>query len=55
MRRADSRTLQTAAQRVPKRVEGAPSELKYYEIQYSCLFGGREYKKKGSGHRNHKK
>ena len=34
----DSRTLEAAAKRVPKRVLGAPSDLKYYEIQYSIGF-----------------
>ena len=53
--RRDSRMLEAAAKRVPKRVEGAPSELKYYEVQYTCLFGGKVYKSRGSGQRTHQK
>ena len=73
----DSRTLEAAAKRVPKRVLGAPSDLKYYEIQYSigfhnilsqrehlilffgrqytCLFGGKVYKRKGCGKQKHQR
>ena len=51
----DSRTLEAAAKRVPKRVLGAPSDLKYYEIQYTCLFGGKVYKRKGCGKRKHQR
>ena len=35
--------MEAAAKRVPKRVEGATSELKYYKVQYTCLFGGKVY------------
>ena len=45
----DSKTLEAATKRVPKTVLGAPSELKYYEVQYTCLFGGKVYKRKGFG------
>ena len=34
---------------------GAPSDLKYYEIQYTCLFGGKVYKRKGCGKRKHQR
>ena len=44
----DSRTLETARKRVPKRVEGANMKLKYYSIHLSCVFGGKKYKNKGS-------
>uniref|UniRef100_A0A1X7SD72 ZSWIM3 N-terminal domain-containing protein n=1 Tax=Amphimedon queenslandica TaxID=400682 RepID=A0A1X7SD72_AMPQE len=53
MSRRDSRTLEAAAKRVPKRVEGAPSKLKYYEANYTCIFGGKAYKRKGNGIRKH--
>ena len=49
----DSRTLEAARKRVPKRVEGANAELKYYSIHLTCLFGGKKYKSKGSGERVH--
>ncbi len=51
----DSRTLEAASKRVPKRVEGAKPELKYYNIHLTCLFGGKKYKNKGSGERTHYK
>jgi len=47
----DSRTLESAQKRVPKRVLGSNPNLKYYSIHYSCLFGGKKYKDKGSGQR----
>lgn len=55
MSRRDSRTLEAAAKRVPKRVEGAPSKLKYYEVHYTCLFGGKTYTRKGNGIRKHQR
>ena len=39
----DSRTLESAAKRVPKRVENANSALVYYTIHLSCVFGGKKY------------
>ena len=51
----DSRTLEAAAKCVPKRVLGAPTDLKYYEIQYTCLFGGKVSKRKGCGIRKHQR
>ena len=47
----DSRTLEAAKKRVPKRVEGANKELKYYSIHLTCVFGGKKYKNKSSGKR----
>ena len=47
----DSRTLEAARKRVPKRVEGANKELKYYSIHLTCVFGGKKYKNKSSGKR----
>ena len=49
----DSRTLEAASKRAPKRVEGAKPELKYYSIHLTCVFGGKKYKSKGSGERLH--
>ena len=49
----DSRTLEAAKKRVPKRVEGANFELKYYSIHLACLFGGRSFKSKCKGMRKH--
>ena len=50
----DSRTLEAAKKRVPKRVERANSELKYYSIHLTCMFGGRRFKSKSTGLRKHK-
>ena len=47
----DSRTLEAARKRVPKRVEGANNELKYYSIHLTCVFGGKKYKNKSTGKR----
>ena len=44
----DSRTLDNARKRVPKRVEGANPDLKYHSISLSCVFGGKDYKCKGN-------
>ena len=49
----DSRTLEAARKRVPKRVEGANKELKYYSIHLTCVFGGKKYKNKSTGKRIH--
>ena len=53
--RSDSRTLEAAGKRVPLRVEKANRALVYYEINFSCVFGGRQYKRKGSGKRPHQR
>ena len=47
----DSRTLETAKKRVPKRVDGANKDLKYYSIHFACVFGGKKYKNKSTGKR----
>ena len=47
--RRDSRTLETAQKRVPKRVGVVKAELIYYNIYFTCVFGGKEYKNKGTG------
>ena len=38
----DSRTLEMAKKRVPKRVEGANPALIYYTIHFACVFGGKK-------------
>ena len=47
----DSRTLDAASKRVPKRVEIANKELRYYAVHLACVFGGKKYRNKGSGQR----
>ena len=42
----DSRTLEAARKRVPKRVEVAKAELIYYSIHFICVFGGKKYRNK---------
>ena len=51
----DSRTLEAAARRVPKRVKNANAALVYYSINFSCVFGGKKYNSKGSGKRPHQR
>ena len=51
----DSRTLEAAARRVPKRVKNANTALVYYSISFSCVFGGKKYNNKGSGKRPHQR
>ena len=45
----DSRTLKSAAKRVPRVVEKANKELVYYSIVLSCVHGGKKHKSEGSG------
>ena len=45
----DSRTLEAAAKRVPKKVEKANKELVYYTINLTCVFGGKKYRNRGTG------
>ncbi len=47
----DSRTLENARKRVPKRVEGANGALVYYTLHFACMFGGKKYKNEGTGQR----
>ena len=44
---SDSRTIAAAQKRLPKRQLKA--ELKYYQLTYACVHGGRKYKSKCSG------
>ncbi len=45
------RDLNLLIKRVPQRVAGAKADLKYYNIHYTCIFGGKKYKNMGSGAR----
>ena len=47
----DSRTLEAASKRVPKRVEIANKGLRYYSVHLACVFGGKKCTSKGSGQR----
>ena len=53
--RRDSRTLDVARKRVPKRVEKANPSLVYYTIHFACVFGGKKYKNEGTGQRSQQK
>ena len=46
----DSRHLRQPG-RVPKCVGVAKAELIYYSIYFTCVFGGKKYKNKGTGQR----
>ena len=39
---SDSRTIAAAQKRLPKRQ--LKTELKYYQVTYACVHGGRKYK-----------
>ena len=43
----DSRTLEAARKRVPKRVEFANPTLRYYTVHFACIFGGKKYMNRG--------
>jgi len=47
----DSRTLEAARKRVPKRVEEAKNGLQYYSVHLACVFGGKNCVGKGTGQR----
>ena len=49
----DSRTLDGARKRTPKHVQGAKQELVYFSMHLTCVFGGKKYKMRGTGERNH--
>jgi len=44
---SDSRTIAAAQKRLRKR--HLNSELKYYQLTFACVHGGRKYKSQGSG------
>ena len=47
----DSRTLEGMKSCASNRVKTANPQLVYYNIYFSCVFGGKKYKNKGSGQR----
>lgn len=47
----DSRTLEGAKKRAPKRIESANKDLLYYSIHLTCVFGGKKYKQRSTGQR----
>ena len=49
----NTRTLEAAKRRAPKRVNKEKRELVYYSLQLTCLFGGKTFHSKGSGQRPH--
>ena len=48
----DARTIEAAAKRVPKRAARMKAELKYAQVVYCCIHGGKLFKKRGSTIRN---
>ena len=46
--RRDSRTIEAAQKRVNKPIR---DQLKYYEITYNCIHGGKKFKTRGEGKR----
>ena len=51
----DSRTLEAARKRVPKRIEKPKPSLMYFSVDLACLFGGKDYEGRGTGARQHKR
>ena len=51
----DSRTLEAARKRVPRKVEKANNSLVYYSITFCCAFGGKDYKCKSNRKRVHQR
>ena len=51
----DSRTLEAARKRLSKRIEKAKPSLMYFSVDLACLFGGKDYKGRGTGARQHKR
>ena len=45
----DSRTLSVAQKRV--KIENPNADLVYYEVKYTCIKGGKDYKSKASSQR----
>ena len=48
-----SRTIEAAAKRAPKKQFNV--DLKYYEIEYSCIHGGKDFKSTSTGERPNQK
>ena len=49
----DSRTLDAARKRAPKRIQKANHKLRYYSLHLTCNLGGKQFQSKGSGQRTH--
>jgi hypothetical protein len=50
---SDSRTLEAARKRAPRKIAQANQALVYYSINLSCVFGGKRYHSKSHGKRPH--
>ena len=48
----DSHTLEAAKKRMPNIAAKANTNLKYYAIQYSCIFNGQNHKTESKGIRS---
>ena len=46
--KCDSRTVEMAQRRMDRRLNAG---IKYYEIQYNCIHGGKKFKSVGEGKR----
>ena len=44
----DSRTIEAARKRIDRHLD---KQIKYYELTYSCIHGGRKFQAKGEGKR----
>ena len=44
----DSRTVQAAKKRMTKHLS---NDIKYYEVTYACIHGGKKFKPRGKGQR----
>lgn len=49
--RRDARTVESAASQVKRPLS---ADLKYYDVRYCCIHGGKKFKKQGEGHRQTK-
>ncbi|KAI0238861.1 hypothetical protein LSAT2_010369, partial [Lamellibrachia satsuma] len=47
----DSRTIDGAKQRMPNIAAKANRNLKYYSVQFTCIFGGKLHKSESKGAR----
>ena len=44
----DTRTIEAAAKRIPKRAALMKPDLKYAQLKYCCIHGGKDFKKRGN-------
>ena len=52
---SDSRTLEAANKRAPRKAREAKKDLVYYTVNLCCVFGGRKFSNKGCGKRPHQR